>query len=159
MLDIFRKSIKIYAPVSGKVLSLKDVPDEIFASRMVGEGIAIDATGDVIVAPADGEVSLIFKTNHAFGMVLQNDMELLVHIGIDTVGLCGEGFKRLKEEGSIVKAGEPIIAINREFIKSTNYSLITPVVITSVDNIKITQENIGTEVKAGSDVVFTYKIK
>lgn len=159
MLEIFRKGVKIYAPVSGKVISLNDVPDEIFASRMVGDGIAIDATGDVIVAPADGEISLIFKTNHAFGMTLQNDMELLVHIGIDTVGLCGEGFRRLKNEGEIVKTGEPIIAIDRDIIKSANYSLITPVVITSVDNLKINEENIGCDVKAGEDVVFTYKVK
>ena len=79
MLDFFKRTFKLVAPVSGRVMDLSEVPDEIFADKMVGEGIAIEATDDLVVAPADGEITLIFKTNHAFGMILDNDVEVLVH--------------------------------------------------------------------------------
>ena len=78
---------------------------------MAGDGIAIDTTGDTIVAPADGELTLVFKTKHAFALTLENGVELLVHIGIETVGLEGEGFEQLVEQGTKVKAGTPIIKI------------------------------------------------
>ena len=118
MLDFFKRTFKLVAPVSGRVMDLSEVPDEIFADKMVGEGIAIEATDDLVVAPADGEITLIFKTNHAFGMILDNDVEVLVHIGLDTISLGGAGFKRLVAEGERVKAGDPILKVDREYITS-----------------------------------------
>ncbi|NLZ48301.1 MAG: PTS glucose transporter subunit IIA [Clostridiales bacterium] len=159
MLDFLKRGFKLVAPVSGKVIDLSEVPDDIFADRMVGEGVAIDATDDIVVAPADGEISLIFKTNHAFGMLLDNDIEVLVHIGLDTISLGGEGFKRLVEEGQRVKAGDPILKVDREYITSRNCSLVTPVLITNHDMVTFTSFNIGKNVTAGSDVIFEYKLK
>ncbi|WP_139903558.1 PTS sugar transporter subunit IIA [Clostridium thermarum] len=159
MLDFLKRNFRLLAPVSGKVLDLSTVPDEIFADKMVGEGIAIDSTDDIVVAPADGEISLIFKTNHAFGMLLDNDVEVLVHIGLDTITLGGEGFIRLVEEGQKVKAGDPILKVDRNFVKSRSCSLITPVLITNHDMVNFTSLNIGKKVQAGNDVVIEYKLK
>lgn len=159
MFGFLKKSYKLVAPVDGKVINLSEVPDQVFAEKMAGDGIAIDSTGDVIVAPADGKLSMIFKTNHAFGINLSNGAELLVHIGLDTVALEGSGFERLVEEGQDVKAGDPVIRINREEIIAKGYSLITPVLVTNPDDFKDFEGSIGAYVKAGSDEVLTYKSK
>lgn len=159
MLDFLKRNFKLVAPVSGKVIDLAAVPDEIFADKMVGDGIAIDSTDDTVVAPADGEINLIFKTNHAFAMMLDNEVEILVHIGLDTITLGGEGFKRLAEEGQKVRAGEPILKVDRDFIQSRSCSLVTPVIITNHDIVNFTSVNIGSDVKAGEDVVLEYKLK
>ena len=91
----------LVAPVSGKIIPLSEVPDPVFAEKLAGDGMAIIAEGDTIVAPADGEVTLIFKTKHAFAMTLENGLELLVHIGLETVSLDGEGFEQLVEQGTL----------------------------------------------------------
>lgn len=159
MFGFFKKSYKLVAPVDGKVVNLSEVPDQVFAEKMAGDGLAIDTTGDTIVAPADGVLSMIFKTNHAFGVTLSNGAELLVHIGLDTVALEGAGFERLAQEGQSVKAGDPVIRINREEITAKGYSLITPVLITNPDIFKDLEATIGAVVKAGQDEVLTYKAK
>jgi PTS system, glucose subfamily, IIA component len=157
MVNPFRKSMALVAPISGKVIDLSRVPDQVFAEKMVGDGVGIDSTGDIVVAPADGVVVLIFKTNHAFAMVLDNEIEIIVHIGIDTVELKGTGFKRLIEEGTKVKAGEPIIKVDREFIKEKGYSLVTPVIITNSDRIKEIKYNTDIMAEVGKDIVIFYE--
>lgn len=160
MFGFFKKNSKLVAPVDGKVIDLSQVPDPVFAQKMAGDGVAIDTTGDTIVAPCDGELSLIFNTNHAFAITLKDGVELLVHIGIDTVSLNGEGFERLAEQGTTVKAGTPIIKINRDVITSRGLSLITPVLITNPDVVKdLKAESVGSTVTAGNNTVLTYKIK
>lgn len=148
----------LVAVANGKVIPLSEVPDPVFAGKMAGDGAAIMVEGDTIVAPADGELSLVFKTKHAFAMTLENGLELLVHIGVDTVGLNGEGFEQLAEQGAKVKAGTPIIKIDRDFILSKGLSLATPVLITNVDSAKsITPVESGTVV-AGENVVVNYEV-
>lgn len=160
MFGFLKKDFKLVAPVDGTTIDLSKVPDEVFAGKMAGDGLAIDPTGDTVVAPADGELSLVFKTNHAFALTLSNGVELLVHIGVDTVSLDGEGFERLVEPGIKVKAGTPIIKINRDFILSKGFSLATPLLITNVDDsVKEFDALVGNKVKAGEDVVITYKTK
>lgn len=159
MFGFLKKSYKLVAPVDGKVVDLAEVPDQVFAEKMAGDGVAIDTTGSTIVSPADGQISMIFKTNHAFGITLSNGAEILVHIGLDTVALDGEGFERIAQEGQEVKAGDTIVKINRELITSKGYSLITPVLVTNPDIFKDITGNIGVNVKAGSDEVLTYKAK
>jgi sugar PTS system EIIA component len=156
MFEFLSKASILKAPVSGKVIDLKDVPDQVFAEKMAGDGAAVEPAGDTIVSPADGLLSFIFKTNHAFGLNLDNGAEILVHIGIDTVELKGEGFTRIAEEGTRVKAGDPIIKIDRKLITSKGYSLIIPVLITNADKIKRLEARIGKEVKSG-DVMLRYK--
>ena len=158
MFEFFKKEYVLIAPVSGKIINLSQVPDEVFAQKMTGDGVAIEPTGDVIVAPADGILTLIFKTNHAFGMSLANGVDILIHIGIDTVGLQGEGFERIATEGTTVKAGDPIIKIDREFILSKGLSLITPVLITNMDKISSLTVKSNDSVEYGKDTILTYKI-
>ena len=157
MFGLFKKDLKLVAPVSGKSIDLSQVPDPVFAQKMAGDGAAIDATGDVAVAPCDGTLTLIFKTNHAFAMTLDNGVELLIHIGIDTVELNGEGFERLAEEGAKVKAGTPIIKFNPELIRGKGLSLTTPVLITNPDSVKEIKPLTGKDVIAGQDEVVTYR--
>lgn len=159
MFDFIKRNFKLVAPISGKVIELEQVPDEIFSQKMAGDGIAVEAEGDLVVAPADGDLTFIFKTNHAFGMSLDNGVELLVHVGLDTVGLAGEGFERLVQEGQSVKAGEPIIRIDRNFVLERGCSLVSPVLITNVDSVKFLNQSIGESVKAGKDIVLEYKLK
>lgn len=148
----------LVAAATGNAIPLSEVPDQVFAQKLAGDGMAIMVTGDTIVAPADGELSLIFKTKHAFAMTLENDIEILVHIGIETVSLNGEGFEQLVEQGTTVKAGTPIIKIDREFIKSKGLSLVTPVLITNPDITKSIDTKIGIDVVAGETTVLEYSI-
>ncbi len=159
MFGFFKKSFKIVAPMDGKVIDLSKVPDEVFSQRLVGDGVAIDSTGDTIVSPANGVLKMIFKTNHAFAVVLENGAEILVHIGLDTVELDGYGFERVAEEGKKVKAGDPIIKINRQAIEEKGCSLITPVLITNMEIVDELNFNLNKAVRAGVDVVVTYKMK
>ena len=152
-----KSDLVLVAPVDGKAIDLSQVPDPVFAQKLAGDGIAIDITGDTIVAPADGTVSLIFQTKHAFGMSLANGVELLVHIGIDTVSLNGEGFEKLIEQGASVKAGTPIIKIDRNFILEKGFSLVTPVLITNPDVGSEIILSIDKDVTAGKDEVVTCK--
>ncbi len=159
MFSFLNKEQEIMAPVTGKTLDIKDVPDEVFSSKMVGDGIAIDPSGDTFVAPADGILKMLFATNHAYALELKKGVEILVHIGLDTVGLNGEGFTALKKQGDIVKKGEAIIKIDPEFIKSKGISLISPVIFTEPSSLKEFNAVENKEVKAGEDVILTYKTK
>lgn len=152
------KETKLVAPVTGKAIDLSQVPDKVFSQKLAGDGIAIDPTGDIVVAPADGTLTLVFNTKHAFAITLDNGAELLIHIGIDTVSLNGEGFEQLIEAGSKVKAGTPIIKINRDFISSKGFSLITPVLVTNMDLVKTLDININKDVVAGQDEVVTFSL-
>lgn len=159
MFGFLKKDYELLAPVSGDIMNISKVPDAVFSEKMAGNGIAINSTGDTFVAPADGNLTLVFNTNHAFAMTLKNGAEVLVHIGIDTIELNGEGFERLATEGADVKVGTPIIKINRKLIEDKGFSLITPVLIANSDSIKeMTVVNHGL-VEAGKDKVIYYKMK
>lgn len=159
MFSFLRRKNQLVAPIDGIVINLSEVPDQVFAERMAGEGIAIEPSGNILVAPADGKLTMIFKTNHAFAITTSEGIEILVHIGLDTVALQGTGFERMAEEGQEIQAGEPIIKINRDEIIEKGYSLVTPVLITNPENIKDLEVKIGMKVEAGKDEVLTYKIK
>ena len=161
MFKFFNKTqktdLKLFAPATGVAIDLSKVPDPVFAQKMAGDGVALDITGEIIVAPADGILTLVFKTKHAFALTLDNGIELLVHIGIDTVSLDGEGFEQLVEEGKSVKAGTPIIKINRSFILDKGFSLITPVLVTNPDVVSELVISIDKDVVAGEDEVIICK--
>lgn len=150
------KELQLVAAVDGKVLPLSEVPDAVFAQKIAGDGVAIDPTSDIVVAPADGELSLVFNTKHAFALTLNNGAELLVHIGVDTVSLNGEGFEQLAEAGTKVKAGTPIIKIDREFIKSKGFSLMTPVLITNPDQFSTITPVENIDGVAGETIIVKY---
>ena len=125
---------KVFAPISGKLLPLSEVPDEVFAQKMIGDGIAIEPSeSGVMLAPADGKLEKIFETNHAFSIVTPSGLEICVHFGMDTVKLEGKGFERLVNEGDVVKKGTPLIKYDYDFLKENAKSIITPVIISNSD--------------------------
>ncbi|MGG0835680.1 beta-glucoside-specific PTS transporter subunit IIABC [Bacillus paralicheniformis] len=129
------------SPVIGQMISLSDVEDDIFSSKVMGEGIAIIPSKGELYAPVDGEISLLFETNHALGMKTANGVEVLFHIGIDTVQLEGKFFKPLVKVGDQVKAGDLLIQFDLEKIKEAGYDPVTLAVITNTNqyDIKVTQ--------------------
>lgn len=137
----------VYAPLEGKVVALTDVPDATFAEGVLGLGAAIEPAVGEVVAPADGEVSSIFDTHHAVGLTLDNGMELLIHVGINTVALNGEGFTAHVSEGDKVKRGQPLISFDKDFITSKGYAIITPVIISNADDYKEIKTTASAEVK------------
>ncbi len=128
--------IEIFAPISGEIVPIEDVPDVVFAEKIVGDGIAIKPSGDKMVAPVDGTIGKIFETNHAFSIESDSGIELFVHFGIDTVELKGEGFKRIAQEGQQVKKGDTIIEFDLALLEEKAKSTLTPVVISNMDEIK-----------------------
>ena len=113
------------AVVSGKIIPLTAVNDDVFSKGMMGTGVAIVPDDDVIVAPCDGEVTMLFPTMHAFGMKNEDGVEILVHIGIDTVNKQGVGFKKFVDAGTTVHRGDKIIRMNSYDLKQEGYDLTT----------------------------------
>ena len=146
-------TIDIIAPLSGEIIAIEDVPDVVFAEKIVGDGIAIRPTGNKMVAPCDGEIGKIFETNHAFSLESDSGIELFVHFGIDTVELKGQGFTRVAQEGQKVKMGDTIIEFDLEFLKEKAKSILTPVVISNMDEIKELKKMSGTVVVASDPVL------
>jgi PTS system glucose-specific IIA component len=147
--------ISILAPLDGTVLTLEHVPDEVFAHKMVGDGLAIDPSGQVALAPLSGHLVRLFRGGHAFGIAAQGGVELLVHLGLDTVELDGTGFEKLAIEGQMVQAGTPIVRFDRAIITAAGKPILSPVV--SSGNGTIVQRASGF-VRAGRDILFTLEI-
>lgn len=121
----------IVAPITGEVKQLADCPDATFAGEMVGKGVGIIPSEGKVVAPFDGVVTLTTETNHAIGVTSNDGVELLIHIGIDTVNLKGEGFSREVSEGDVVKLGDTLLQFDLERIQAAGLSVYSPVVVTN----------------------------
>ncbi|HBC8967827.1 TPA: PTS transporter subunit EIIC [Raoultella ornithinolytica] len=124
----------LVSPITGDIVALEQVPDEAFASKAVGDGVAVKPTDKTVVAPTAGTVVKIFNTNHAFCLETENGAEIVVHMGIDTVALNGQGFKRLVEEGAEVQAGQPILEMDLDYLNANARSMISPVVCSNSDD-------------------------
>ncbi|WP_342321569.1 N-acetylglucosamine-specific PTS transporter subunit IIBC [Kosakonia sp. BYX6] len=138
---------ELVSPVTGEVVALDDVPDEAFASKAVGDGVAVKPTEKVVVSPAAGTIVKIFNTNHAFCLETEKGAEIVVHMGIDTVALGGQGFTRLVEEGAEVVAGQPVLEMDLEYLNANARSMISPVVVSNIDDFS------GLVIKAQGQVV------
>ena len=125
-----RSSIVVTAPFSGKLVPLSEVPDETFASGVLGEGIAIEPSDGLFCSPVDGTVETIAETKHAIGFAADNGLEILVHVGLETVSLNGEGFEILVKEGDKVKAGQPVAKADLALIRERGLKTITSIVVT-----------------------------
>ncbi|AFE59424.1 MULTISPECIES: N-acetylglucosamine-specific PTS transporter subunit IIBC [Rahnella] len=124
----------LVSPVTGDIVALDQVPDEAFASKAVGDGVAIRPTDKIVVSPAAGTVVKIFNTNHAFCLETTSGAEIVVHMGIDTVALNGQGFTRLVEEGTTVTAGQPVLELDLDYLNANARSMISPVVVSNIDD-------------------------
>jgi PTS system glucose-specific IIA component len=147
--------IHVLAPLDGTVVALEEVPDEVFAQKMVGDGVAIDPSGTVAVAPLAGTLIKLFPGGHAFGIADDNGVELIVHIGLDTVELNGEGFENIAREGQTVQAGTPIVRYQRGTIERLGKVVLSPVV--SSGSGRVVRRASGS-VQAGKDVLFVLEI-
>ena len=129
MFGLFKKEeFKIVVPVDGMLIPLNEVPDQMFSQKLMGDGFVVIPEGNIIVAPLSGVAESVFPTGHAVGIKTKDGIECIVHIGLDTVELNGEGFKPLIKQGTKIKAGDPMIEIDRELISSKGYSVTTMVV-------------------------------
>ncbi|MFE4109205.1 N-acetylglucosamine-specific PTS transporter subunit IIBC [Kosakonia sp. YIM B13611] len=125
---------ELVSPITGELVALDQVPDEAFASKAVGDGVAVKPTDKIVVSPAAGTIVKIFNTNHAFCLETEKGAEIVVHMGIDTVALGGQGFTRLVEEGAEVVAGQPILEMDLEYLNANARSMISPVVVSNIDD-------------------------
>lgn len=146
--------LEMIAPFDGEVVALKDVPDEAFSSGVVGDGVAIKPTSNIVMAPATGTVVKIFDTNHAFCIETDNGVEIIVHMGIDTVALGGKGFKRLVEEGADVKVGQPILELDLEYLNANAKSMISPVIVSNIDDFDKIAEQVAGVVVGNKTVIY-----
>lgn len=146
-------AVTLHAPLRGWCAPLDETPDEVFAQRLLGDGVAIDPTGDTLHAPCDGEVISVAVSKHAVAVRADNGAEILMHVGIDTVGLAGNGFEALVRQGARVKRGDPLLRFDLDVLAQGAKSLITPILITNGDQFTVANVNVGRGVEVG-DVIF-----
>ena len=132
MFGFGKKKITVAAPVTGSLIDITDVKDEVFSSKMMGDGFAVEPDGDKIVAPCDGKIVLLANTLHAVALE-QDGVQLLIHIGLDTVELGGKGFTAFIKNGDTVKMGDALIQFDRDYLMAQQKPLTTMVVITNMD--------------------------
>ena len=135
------KSIFIGSPIEGMAISIKEVDDPTFSEEMLGKGVAIIPSNGRVVAPVDGEISVLFETKHAVSIKSEEGIEILIHIGLDTVKLKGEAFTTCVKVGDKVKAGDLLIEFDIEKIKSSGYDTTTPIVICNTLELSDVKEN------------------
>jgi glucose-specific phosphotransferase system IIA component len=143
MFNLFKqeKTTELYSIVKkGELCKIEEVPDETFSSKMLGDGVAFKYDTDVILSPCDATVVMFYPTKHAIGLETKDDIEILIHIGINTVNLGGDGFEALTQVKDKVRRGQPLLKINREIMEANNINLITSLIITSNNSFK--KENI-----------------
>ena len=162
MLSIFKSKKKVYelySPVNGKSVDLSDVPDKVFANKLMGDGIAFNLEDSLVCAPCDGELTMLTPTRHAFGIKADNGAEILVHIGLDTVNLNGEGFKVIAVQGKRLKKGTPIIEVDLELLKQKGFDLTTPMIVTNGSEFELKIEPVEQQVSIGETLVITINKK
>lgn len=144
MFNLFNKKIKVIKPVDGQIIPLEQVKDQVFSMKMMGDGLAIIPSNQIIVAPISGKIeTLIMPSAHAFGIKGDNGLELLIHIGLDTIKRKGVGFNPIKKQGDYIKQGEAIISLEDELFYDESYDLTTMIVVTNSHkfNIQKSDEN------------------
>ena len=141
------KREEILAPVEGMAVSLNEVNDPAFNQELLGKGIAVIPTKGRIVAPVDGVLTVMFETKHAVSITADNGAEVMIHVGLDTVKLNGEGYRSFKKQGETVKAGELLLEFDLDEIRQKGYDLITPVIILNTADYPDMECHVGKKVK------------
>ncbi|MCI9594716.1 MAG: PTS glucose transporter subunit IIA [Lachnospiraceae bacterium] len=144
---------EILAPVSGKAIPMSEVADPTFSQEILGKGVAIVPSDGRIVAPADGEIVVMFETKHAVSLKTDFGAELIVHIGLDTVNLKGQFFNALVAQGDRVRAGDVLVEVDLERVKSAGYDITTPVIICNTPSFPNMVCHSGMEVKALDPII------
>ncbi|AVM08305.1 MULTISPECIES: PTS glucose transporter subunit IIA [Bacillus] len=149
----------IFSPADGMVMDLASVPDPVFSQKMMGDGIAVEPANGDIVSPVEGEVIQLFHTKHAVGIRTLSGAELLIHVGLDTVNMNGEGFEAHVKEGDKVKTGDLLLTCRLDLIKEKASSTVIPMVIMNGDAAEPLQFAGAIEAKKGQTELFTIKMK
>ncbi|SMQ68625.1 PTS system IIA component, Glc family [Bacillus sp. OV166] len=149
---------EVLSPIFGDVIPLSEVPDPVFAQKMIGDGIAIIPKSGKVVSPVNGEVIQVFPTKHAIGIRSKKGLEILIHIGLETVELNGEGFEVLVSSNQHVKTGDTLANVNLEYLKSKNKDIITPIIITNMEKVLNVEPNNKHEITWG-DLLLSCNIK
>jgi len=147
-----RKVREIKAPADGQIVALESVNDKVFSQKLVGDGVAIVPVSNVFTAPIDGTITKIFSTNHAYSIRSSKDLEVMVHIGLDTVDLNGAGFKRLAKEGDTVVCGDAIIKVDLDALREYAKDIVTPIIISDESDVKSIEKNLNI-VKSGDIIM------
>ncbi|MEH6665144.1 MAG: PTS glucose transporter subunit IIA, partial [Brevundimonas sp.] len=145
--------IVLVAPMAGWAAPLSEAPDPVFAERMMGDGVAVDPVEGVLRAPCDGVVTILAPARHAVTLRGDDGVEVLMHIGLETVSLEGEGFTARVAEGQAVKTGDPLITFDLDRVASRARSLITPIIITNGDAFEVVSRVTDREVQAGDPLM------
>lgn len=139
MFNLFKKKeskdLLVMSPMNGQIIALENVPDPVFSGKMVGEGFAVEPSEGLVFAPVSGEIVQLFPTKHAFGIRTEEGLEVLVHVGIDTVQLKGEGFTAHVGTGDKVSQGQLVLTVDLELLKSAGKSTATPVIVTNMTEV------------------------
>ncbi len=148
---------EIAMPVNGKVIPLSEVPDQVFSTKMMGDGFAVEPTDGIITSPVDGKILNVFPTKHAVGLRTKSGLEILVHIGLDTVKLEGSGFDVYVKEGDVVKQGDTLVKADLNYISKNELSTITPIIFTNLlENQTVTITQTG-DLKTGTKPIIEIK--
>lgn len=152
---LFKQNNKIVlnAPVKGKSVPLSEVSDPTFGEEILGKGVAIEPAGNQIFSPCDGTVDLMFDTGHAVNLKSSDGVEILIHVGLDTVSLKGEGFKTFKKTDEAVKKGDLLIEFDREKLIEKGFDVIVPMVICNTDEYKSITALTGKDVDPSSPIL------
>ena len=143
----------IYAPLTGKAVPITEVPDPTFAEGMLGNGVAIIPTDGKVVAPCNATVDMMFTTGHAVSLIAENGAELLIHVGLETVGLEGKPFTVHVKNGDVVKKGDLLMEADLDAIQAAGLNIITPVLVCNPDAFSTFKTNTGVDVTAADVVV------
>ncbi|WP_066172297.1 PTS sugar transporter subunit IIA [Bacillus marinisedimentorum] len=149
----------LVSPLSGEAVDITEVPDPTFSQKMMGDGVAIRPAGGQVVAPVDGEIIQLFHTKHAIGLRTRGGIEILIHIGLETVSMNGEGFTAHVSEGDKVKAGDLLIEFDMDLVIEKASSTITPIVLTNGDVIENVEKMLAADVQKGETPVMKVDLK
>ena len=154
------KELILYAPAAGKAIPLEEVPDPVFAEKMMGDGTAIEPSEGILFAPADGRIEQVFPTGHAVGIKTENGAEILLHIGLETVGMKGEGFEAFVKTGDRVKKGQKLISFDLALIEAKAKSTVIPVIVTNMEAAEtVSRSNPAGTVSAGETEIMRVVMK
>lgn len=151
------KGIVLVSPVKGKAVHLSEVNDPTFGEGMLGKGIAVIPSEGKIYSPVDGEVGMVFDTLHAVSLTNVEGAEILIHVGLDTVNLKGEGFESHVQAGTQVKKGDLLLTVDLDVVKNAGYDIITPIVICNTDDYADIKEMTLGEVNPGDEIISIVK--
>lgn len=161
LFGVFKSSVDekdkkfIISPQTGRVTSVREIPDEVFSEKILGDGAAIVPEENIIVSPVDGQIIQLADAGHVYCLKSDDGLDILIHVGVDTIGMKGKGFKYFVKAGQKVKAGEPIGEADIELIKEYGYSTYTAILITNMSSV-IETEYIPGEAQAGKTKIISY---